>query len=141
MRSKPGTLATLNEQTTQDIIVNRLSPDLNQKWYDHRYERLEAKGAVPFEKFANWIKTQADIQLGRASAAPESPKKQSDQQLIRHSPSAPPRTTSSYSRTIPVKDPNLCVVCTEKSDYVDHRTATCDKIVKPKSGDPTVDQI
>ena len=55
MRSKPGTLASLNEQTTQDMIVNRLSPDLNQKWYDHRYERLKAKGAVSFEKFAEWI--------------------------------------------------------------------------------------
>ena len=51
MKSKPGTLAALNEQATQDIIVSRLSPDLNQKWYDYRYERLNARNAVPFESF------------------------------------------------------------------------------------------
>ena len=152
MRIKPGTLATLNEQTTQDMIVNRLCSDLNQKWYDYRYERLNAKGAVSFESFAKWIKIQADIQLGPASAAPDAPKKQSAQQLTRTSsftfqfqtPNLPSSSTprpcspdTTFVRNVSPDDPAFCVLHFNAHYCPTHRIQKCSQITHPKPGGPT----
>ena len=48
-------LSPLDNQTTQESVFDRLSLELNRKWYKYRIKNDLEDGPVPFEKFAQWI--------------------------------------------------------------------------------------
>ena len=63
-RMNPTSLPSLEEQTTQDQITNRLDGELNIKWHEFKCIQLHSNSTTPFHKFAKWITNQAEVQLG-----------------------------------------------------------------------------
>lgn len=59
----PTVLASLEETSQQDNIINRLGPHLYQKWHEHHQDKLRDVSPIPFNAFELWIDAQATLQL------------------------------------------------------------------------------
>ena len=59
------TLSPLENQTTQEIIFDRLEPELSRRGFEHRLENDAEDGPVDFQLFVDWIKKRSKIELGR----------------------------------------------------------------------------
>ena len=62
-QNNQGLLVSLEEETTQGTIFNRLERDLYVKWQTYRKEHFGRDRTVPFEYFSSWINIQAEIYL------------------------------------------------------------------------------
>ena len=97
-------LSPLDNQTTQESIFDRLSLDLNRKWFKYRIKNEMDDGPVPFHKFAQWIQVQSKVELGRRGK--EKLGEKSTQSITRNqqtssptSPETPRYPSSSTTRT------------------------------------------
>ena len=61
----PTSLSILEDQATQDEIVERLDEDLSIKWYEYKKLHLSQYKLVPFQIFASSIEIQAEVYLER----------------------------------------------------------------------------
>ena len=59
------TLSPLENQTTQEIIFDRLEQELSRKWFEHRLENDAEEGPVDFQLFVEWIRRRSKVELGR----------------------------------------------------------------------------
>ena len=59
------TFSPLENQTTQENVFDRLDAELNRKWFKYRMKNGLQQDPIPFEQFAEWIRTQSRIELGR----------------------------------------------------------------------------
>ena len=63
--SHPEKLKELESQSTQNLIIKRLDPDLSVKWFEYKEVNLSKYTTIPFELFARWIGSRARIYLER----------------------------------------------------------------------------
>jgi len=59
----PISMTYLDQQITQDTIINRMDIQLQREWHKYKQEQLHAATSVPFKRFAIWIKLQSKIQM------------------------------------------------------------------------------
>ena len=62
---QPGSLASLDELTTQHSVFKRLDKELSIKWFEYQGTHLRTDEVVPFDVFARWIQAQAKIHTRR----------------------------------------------------------------------------
>lgn len=61
--SSPSITNSLNQQTTFDLIINRLETPIDVDWIKYRRSYIPAQDTTPFNHFATWIQEQAKIYL------------------------------------------------------------------------------